>query len=276
MAQPPPSGSHRSLPWRIRRVHGTAVCARQRLAGGDSRRRSRRRSFADAGRARRSRSPNRRCGRRRNVGQVRSRNPGVRTCDDGRPRLHDRHRRLHARRRHRLAHAQIRIDVRQSHRRARGYCRWRLPEVSEGQNPELFWGLRGGGGNFGVVTSFEYRLHKVGPIILGGVAFYRADKAVELLRFYRTYIEKISDELTTVVVFVTGPPAPFMPPQLHGAPLVGIVASAPVRPPSISGTRALSSTSSVRGRIRAKIRNRSSGRELCRRRSVRFRPAACT
>src|ERR671930_1281665 len=59
--------------------------------------------------------------------------------------------------------------------------------ASADRNPELFWGLRGGGGNFGVVTSFEYRLHRLGPVVAGGAAFWPAERAEELLRFYRDW-----------------------------------------------------------------------------------------
>ena len=98
----------------------------------------------------------------------------------------------------------------------------RFIKASSSEDSDLFWGLRGGGGNFGVVTSFEYNVHPLGPIVLAGVAFYTADKATELLRFYRGYVEKVPDDLTSAVFFVTGPPAPFMPAHLHGAPLVAI------------------------------------------------------
>src|SRR5439155_25705825 len=61
--------------------------------------------------------------------------------------------------------------------------------ASETQNPELFWGLRGGGGNFGVVTSFEYRLHPLGPIVLGGLLGYPREQAAELLRVWSDHIQ---------------------------------------------------------------------------------------
>ena len=79
--------------------------------------------------------------------------------------------------------------------------------ASAEENADLFWGLRGGGGNFGVVTSFEYRLHPVGPIVLAGVMLHPAAKAREVLDFYRDFIETASDELTTIVVLRMAPPA---------------------------------------------------------------------
>jgi FAD/FMN-containing dehydrogenase len=92
------------------------------------------------------------------------------------------------------------------------------------EHADLFWALRGGGGNFGVVTSFEFRLHPVGPIVFGGVAFHRADRADELLRSYHDVVAASPDAVTSAVLFLTGPPAPFLPPELHGAPLVACAA----------------------------------------------------
>lgn len=90
-------------------------------------------------------------------------------------------------------------------------------------DPDLFWGIRGGGGNFGIVTSFEFRVHPV-TMVLGGMILYPAERAPELLRFYRDLTADLPDELTTMLAFVTAPSAPFIPAELHGIPLVGIVA----------------------------------------------------
>jgi FAD/FMN-containing dehydrogenase len=97
-----------------------------------------------------------------------------------------------------------------------------LLHASAEQHADLFWGLRGGGGNFGVVTSFEYRLHPVGPIVLAGVLLHPAAKARDVLRFYRDLIESAPDELTTIVVLRMAPPAPFLPASVHGQPVVVI------------------------------------------------------
>ena len=97
-----------------------------------------------------------------------------------------------------------------------------LVNASEDENADLLWALRGGGGNFGVVTSFEYRLHKVGPTVYGGAVFYPADQATDLLRFYAAWTKELPDELTTVFVFLTAPPEPFIPAELQGTPMVGI------------------------------------------------------
>ncbi|HTY25941.1 MAG TPA: FAD-binding oxidoreductase [Desulfomonilaceae bacterium] len=94
--------------------------------------------------------------------------------------------------------------------------------ANEKVNADLFWGVRGGGGNFGIVTRFTYRLHPVGPTVFGGALFYAAAKAKDLLRFYRGWVHKLPDELTTLIVFLTAPPAPFIPRQLQGTPMVAI------------------------------------------------------
>lgn len=90
------------------------------------------------------------------------------------------------------------------------------------ENPELFWGLQGGGGNFGVVTSFEFRLHEVGPTLLSGLVFYPAEEAEEVLRGYRAACAAAPDELTTLVNLTTAPPVPFLPEWVHGKPIIGV------------------------------------------------------
>jgi FAD/FMN-containing dehydrogenase len=90
-----------------------------------------------------------------------------------------------------------------------------LLRASEDDHPDLFWALRGGGGNFGVVTSFEFRLHSVGPAVLAGPILWDATDAREVLRFYRDFIRDAPDELGTVVRFGTAPPLPVIPERLH-------------------------------------------------------------
>jgi FAD/FMN-containing dehydrogenase len=90
------------------------------------------------------------------------------------------------------------------------------------ENPDLFWGVRGGGGNFGVVTSFEYALHEVGPVVFGGAIFHPLDRAADLLRFYRDWAPTLPDEMTTMVAFLTAPPEPFMPEDLVGTHMVAV------------------------------------------------------
>jgi FAD/FMN-containing dehydrogenase len=81
----------------------------------------------------------------------------------------------------------------------------RLLTASATENQDLFWGLRGGSGNFGVVTSFEYQLHAVGPTILGGMVAYPLGRAKEVLRFYRHFAKAAPDDVTTYAAFVTPP-----------------------------------------------------------------------
>jgi hypothetical protein len=97
-----------------------------------------------------------------------------------------------------------------------------LVRASEDENPDLFWGLRGGGGNFGIVTSFEYRLHDVGPTILGGPLYFALEDGPEVLRFYRDFIADAPDELTTILNLRPAPPLPFIPQEFHGQPVVAV------------------------------------------------------
>jgi FAD/FMN-containing dehydrogenase len=94
--------------------------------------------------------------------------------------------------------------------------------ASRTQNPELFWGLRGGGGNFGIVTGFEFRLHAVGPIVLAGPIFWPIEQSPNVLRFYRDWIAEAPDELMTIVIHRKAPPVPYVPSELHGKLVVGI------------------------------------------------------
>jgi FAD/FMN-containing dehydrogenase len=95
-----------------------------------------------------------------------------------------------------------------------------LVTASEDHNPDLFWGVRGAGGNFGIVTSFEYRLHPVGPIVLAGPIFHRLQDAPEVLRFYREFAATAPDELTTIFELELAPLLPFLPEDVHGKPIV--------------------------------------------------------
>jgi len=91
-----------------------------------------------------------------------------------------------------------------------------LRHASETENADLFWAVRGGGGNFGVVTSFAFRLHPVGPEVLSGLIFYPQAKAPELLARYRRIVAEAPDELTCWVVLRKAPPLPFLPEEVHG------------------------------------------------------------
>ncbi len=90
--------------------------------------------------------------------------------------------------------------------------------VNEAEHPELFWALRGGGGNFGVVTSFEFALHPRGPVLAGPLA-WPLEEAPALLRHYRDFIEHAPDELATIVILRQAPAVPSLPPSIHGRPV---------------------------------------------------------
>ncbi|KRH99908.1 FAD-binding oxidoreductase [Curvibacter sp. PAE-UM] len=94
--------------------------------------------------------------------------------------------------------------------------------ASADENQDLFWALRGGGGNFGIVTSFEYQLFPVGPEILGGAMAWTGDKAQEVLQAYRAFSAAAPRELTSVAVLRIAPPAPWLPKEVHGKPIVAI------------------------------------------------------
>jgi FAD/FMN-containing dehydrogenase len=95
--------------------------------------------------------------------------------------------------------------------------------ASEDENPDLFWGLRGGGGNFGVVTAFHLRLHPVGPILFAGQLMYPAPMAGDLLRFYRDFILSAPDEVCGGIACITAPPEEFVPEPARGQPVLGVV-----------------------------------------------------
>jgi FAD/FMN-containing dehydrogenase len=98
-----------------------------------------------------------------------------------------------------------------------------LVKASETENANLFWGIRGGGGNFGIVTEFEFRLSPVGPTVLAGPIFWPIEESPDVLRFYREWIAEAPDELMTIVVHRKAPPLPFVPRELHGKLIVGVV-----------------------------------------------------
>jgi FAD/FMN-containing dehydrogenase len=95
--------------------------------------------------------------------------------------------------------------------------------ADENENADLFWGLRGGGGNFGVVTRFHYRLHHLEPTVLAGLILHAAGDAVQALRFYRDFIAEAPDELAVYLSLRTAPALPIIPVHLQGKPVVGFV-----------------------------------------------------
>lgn len=96
--------------------------------------------------------------------------------------------------------------------------------ASETEHSDLFWGLRGGGGNFGVVTEFEFEAREIGPTVAAGLILYPMDDAPDVIRFFREYTESAPEELTCLLVLRIAPPAPFLPESVHGKPIAGIAA----------------------------------------------------
>jgi FAD/FMN-containing dehydrogenase len=99
----------------------------------------------------------------------------------------------------------------------------RVVYASEDENSDLFWGLRGGGGNFGVVTQFEYRLHEVGPVVTAGRLLWPLEQAGAVLRFYREWIATAPDEVGGGAAVLVAPPLPVVPEPLHGKPVVAVI-----------------------------------------------------
>ena len=99
-----------------------------------------------------------------------------------------------------------------------------LLTASEDENPDLLWGLRGGGGNFGIVTEFEFALHAVGPEVIAGLVMHRAADAGDVLCAYRDLAASAPDGLTTIVSLRTAPDLPWVPAALRGLPVLLIAA----------------------------------------------------
>ncbi|WP_405063710.1 FAD-binding oxidoreductase [Kribbella sp. NBC_01505] len=90
--------------------------------------------------------------------------------------------------------------------------------AAEDENPDLFWGVRGGGGNFGVVTEFEFRLHEAGPMVQYGMQFWTVDQGADVLRLARELFPTLPADINIVIAALNAPPAPFVPEALHFAP----------------------------------------------------------
>jgi FAD/FMN-containing dehydrogenase len=95
-------------------------------------------------------------------------------------------------------------------------------QVSNSENADLFWALRGGGGNFGVVTNFRFKLHPVGPDLLSGLIVYALADAKSVLKQYREFMANAPDELSVWAVLRQAPPLPFLPEDTHGKPIVAL------------------------------------------------------
>ena len=94
----------------------------------------------------------------------------------------------------------------------------RILQASERDNPDLFWGIRGGGGNFGVVTAFEFKLHPVGPIVQFGLFFWSIESTAEVLRLAESLFSTLPPDLNIIIAGINAPPAPFVPEQHHFRP----------------------------------------------------------
>jgi hypothetical protein len=99
-----------------------------------------------------------------------------------------------------------------------------LLTASATENPDLFWGVRGGGGNFGVVTTFEFKLHPIGPQIMLAGVFYPVERAKEILRFFRSYTATAADEVSALAIIGTLPDVESLPPELRGRRNIGLFA----------------------------------------------------
>src|SRR6476659_10614367 len=101
----------------------------------------------------------------------------------------------------------------------------RLVHASATENADLLWGLRGGGGNFGIVTQFELAVHRVGPLVYAGPIFYPAEAAGDLLRLFRDWAPDAPDDITAVVNLTTAPPLPVIPEAWHGRKVAALIAT---------------------------------------------------
>ena len=98
-----------------------------------------------------------------------------------------------------------------------------VQQVSSESNPELLWGLKGGGGNFGIVTEFQFQLHPVAPVLYAGLLLHPRAAAAELIRFYRDFMAAAPDEVGGAIALITAPPAEFVPEHAQGQPACGVV-----------------------------------------------------
>lgn len=114
-----------------------------------------------------------------------------------------------------------------------------VKRASARENPDLFWCLRGGGGNFGIVTSFQYELHVAGPVVVAGGVVWRGEDAPSVLQHFREVAAAAPRELTCFAILRKAPPAPWLPPAMHGKPIAGIFACHTGRPED--GARAVAS-----------------------------------
>jgi len=104
----------------------------------------------------------------------------------------------------------------------------RRRHIGPDREPDLFWAIRGGGGNFGVVTEFEFALHPVGPEVTAGLVVFPFSQAQTVLRQYRDLVGNLPDEVSIWAVLRRAPPLPFLPPEVHGEPIVALAVFSPL------------------------------------------------
>jgi FAD/FMN-containing dehydrogenase len=102
--------------------------------------------------------------------------------------------------------------------------------------PDLFWALRGGGGNFGIVTNFEFELHPIGPDITAGLIFFPLAQARQVLSRYRDLAASLGDNISVWSVLRKAPPLPFLPPAVHGTDVLALAPFSPLKPDAVQGT----------------------------------------
>ena len=100
----------------------------------------------------------------------------------------------------------------------------KLIRASEQENPDLFWAIRGGGGNFGVITNFEFQLYPLGPEVFAGMIVYPYDQAKQVLTHFRQFVAQMPEDLSIWAVLRQAPPLPFLPPEIHGTEIVILAA----------------------------------------------------
>jgi FAD/FMN-containing dehydrogenase len=106
----------------------------------------------------------------------------------------------------------------------------RRRHIGPGQEPELFWAIRGGGGNFGVVTEFEFALHPVGPQVTAGLIVFPAAEGRTVMRHYRDFVDVLPNELSVWAVLRKAPPLPFLPSEVHGTDIIALAVFSPLAP----------------------------------------------
>jgi FAD/FMN-containing dehydrogenase len=107
--------------------------------------------------------------------------------------------------------------------------------IDSDSHPDLFWAIRGGGGNFGVVTTFEFALHQVGPLVTAGLIVFPFAQARTLLRTYRDYVEALDENISVWAVLRGAPPLPFLPESVHGTGIVALAFFSPQPPEQVQG-----------------------------------------